>query len=83
MELPFLLLNPPPRPSKKSIYTYFYSSYLPLINKITISEERKEKCKGDNVLDLVWDNHCDANSHIKRYEITCHKLYQAEKVFPN
>ena len=36
-----------------------------------------------NVLIFVWDNHCDAISHIKRCEITCQKLNQAEKVCPN
>ena len=41
---------------------------LPLINKITIWKERKGEYEIDNVLDLLWDNHCDARSHIKRYE---------------
>ena len=38
--------------------------------------------EGDNFLDLVWDNHYDARSRIKKYEneSPCRKLYQAEKV---
>ena len=57
--------------------------YCIVINQITICTERKEKIEKDNVFDLVWDNHCDARSHIKSYEIPCQKLYQAEKILPN
>jgi len=42
-------------------------------------EHVKETFEKDNVLDLVWDNHCDARSRIKDTEIPYKKLYQAEK----
>ena len=43
---------------------------LPLVNNITyntIWKERKDKFESDNVFNLVWDNHCDARSHIKSF----------------
>ena len=33
--------------------------------------------------DDVLDHHCDARSLIKRYEIPCQKLYEAENNRPN
>ena len=41
-------------------------------------KKKKKKIENYNVLDLVWDNYCDARSHIK--DIPCQKLHQAEKV---
>ena len=80
MTLKFRNGSPPPplfRPSKKSNFSslvWFWSNLnwnificLPLINKITIWKERKGKFESDNVLDLVWNNHCDARSHTKIY----------------
>ena len=28
---------------------------------------KREKFESYNVLDLVWDNHCDAGSHLKSF----------------
>ena len=32
-----------------------------------MKRERKEKYESYNVLNLVWNNHCDARSHIKGF----------------
>ena len=71
MEVPF-----PPSPSltfERNKFFIFGSNLnqniftcLPLINNIIIWKERKEKFERNNVLDLVWDNHCDARSHIPK-----------------
>ena len=84
IEVPFSSL-PPHNPDlwklNSSFLVHFWSILnsnificLPLINKITIWKERKEKFVSDNVLDLVWDNHYDERSLIKSSEIPYEKL---------
>ena len=41
---------------------------------------REEKFESDTVLDLVWDKHCDARSHIKSYQIPYKKLKKFDPI---